>query len=66
MLLVVCRPLPPGHLIPTEKPFLFCSPGGMLRGSATTGRHWVVQGTKQHPFLILLAMVVVTLMFISF
>jgi hypothetical protein len=38
----------------------------MLRGSATTGRHWVVQGTKQHPFLILLAMVVVTLMFISF
>ena len=35
ILLVVCRPLPPNHLIPTEKPFLFCSPDGMLCVSAS-------------------------------
>ena len=47
ILLVVCRLLPPNHLIPTEKPLLFLFLSGML----CLCIHWVVQkNTKQHPF----------------
>ena len=34
---VVCRPLPPNHLIPTEKLLVLYSPGGMLCVSASVG-----------------------------
>ena len=37
ILLVVCRLLPPNHLVPTEKFLLVYSPGGMLCVSASIG-----------------------------
>jgi hypothetical protein len=48
ILLAMCRPLPPNHLIPTKKPLLLCSSGRML----CLCIHWLVQNTEQHPFLI--------------
>ena len=48
ILVVMCRLLPPNHLIPTVKLHLFSSPTGML----CVCIHWVMQSTKQHLFLI--------------
>jgi len=48
-LLVVCRPLPPNHLIPTEKLLLsYCFRWDVV----CLCIHRVVPNTKQHPFLI--------------
>jgi len=38
MLLMVCRPQPPNHLIPIETTFLSLFSGEMLCGSASTGQ----------------------------
>jgi hypothetical protein len=46
---VVGRLLNPNHLNPTIFFSYFYSPGGM---SVCLCIHWVVQNTKQHPFLI--------------
>ena len=48
-LLVVCRLLPPSHLIPTEKLLLILFSRWDV---VCVCIHWVVQNTKQHPFLI--------------
>jgi len=44
----VCRPLPPNHLIPTKNFSYIFSRWDVVSLSI----HWVVQNTKQHPFLI--------------
>ena len=49
ILLVVCRLLPPNHLIPTENFFLFLFSRWEV---VCLCIHWVVQNTKQPPFLI--------------
>ena len=49
MLLVVCRLLPPNHLIPTEMLLLFL----ISRWDVVClCIHWMVQNRKLHPFLI--------------
>ena len=52
ILLVVCRFLPPNYLIPTEKLFLFLFSRWDHHDVVCLCIHWVVQNTKQHPFLI--------------
>ena len=48
-LLIMCMLLPPNHLILTEKPLLFLSSRWDV---VCLCIHWVLQNTKQHPFLI--------------
>jgi hypothetical protein len=47
-ILVVCRLLPPNHLIPIEKLFILFSRWDVV----CLCIHWMVQNTIQHPFLI--------------